>query len=52
MRAINDIEDEWWMNYDCGEPSEDVNERLIKDIRLLKKDKKAFFSSCIEIEGF
>lgn len=52
VRAINDIEDEWWMNYDCGEPSEDVTERLINDIRLLKKDKKAFFSSCIEIEGF
>lgn len=52
IQAINDIEDEWWMNYDCGEPSEDITERLIEDIKLLKQDKHAFFNTCVAIEGF
>jgi hypothetical protein len=40
------------MEYDCGEPSEDITSHLIEQIHLLKTDKKAYINSCVRIEGF
>ena len=34
-KYLVEMEDEWRMNYDCGEPSEDITERLIEDLNLL-----------------
>ena len=52
IQAIIDVEDRWWMDYDCGEPSEDITERLIEDLNLFKKDKKSFLASLITVEAF
>jgi uncharacterized phage-associated protein len=52
LQAITDAEDRWWMEYDCGEPSEDITEHLVEQMRLFKKDKNSFINSCVEIEGF
>jgi uncharacterized phage-associated protein len=52
LQTIVDAEDRWWMEYDCGEPSEDITSHLIEQIHLLKTDKKAYINSCVRIEGF
>ena len=43
LQAIADAEDRWWIEYDCGEQSENITEHLIEQIRLLKKDKCSIF---------
>jgi len=52
LQSIIDVEDRWWINYDCGEPSEDITDRLIKNDKLIKKDKQTFIHSCVTVEGF
>lgn len=51
-QIIDDVEDEWWMSYDCGEPSEDISEYLIEQMYLLRNDKESYINSCVRIEGF
>lgn len=51
-QSIIDAEDRWWMSYDCGVPSENITERLVRNMELMKQDKQAFIDSCVTIEGF
>ena len=43
---IIDAEDRWWMNYDSGEPVEDVTERVNKGIDLFLEDRAKYEATC------
>ena len=49
-QAIIDAEDQWWMSYDCGVPSEDITERLLEHKALFEKDPQTFINSCTPLE--
>jgi uncharacterized protein YydD (DUF2326 family) len=48
--AAEKAEDEWWMNYDCGTPSEDMTEEINRGFELSIKDPEGFKASLVEVE--
>ena len=46
-QRIEEAEDEWWMNYDNGEPVEDITDAVNKRIDLFVKDEEKYRSSFV-----
>ena len=51
-KYIIEAEDRWWMEYDDGEPVENVTERVNKRIDLFLEDREKYISTCVEMEDF
>ena len=49
-KYIIEAEDRWWMNYDSGEPVEDVTEEVNKIIDLFLEDREKYISTCVEMD--
>lgn len=48
--VIETAEDEWWMNYNTGEPSEDITEYLLSSLALAKEDPEKYASTLTTID--
>jgi uncharacterized phage-associated protein len=49
-QEIIEAEDEWWMNYDDGEPVEDVTEEVNKEIDLYLKNREEYKKNLIDYD--